>query len=178
VSCNHYNNHLEDSSTIILARSRCSGRQTYIVSLRSTIIRECLPFSPSPALLQRRGEDNSYNNRLRPPKAVTIVVTSCLAYSSTIFIGLDSYSSEPLLSIYSKTNRSKIWLTASSSVQQHKKTRKQIQQVVRAKFVKASNAIELIYDNGRGCGCKGKHHLFQHFPKLYIVLCKKTLDYA
>ena len=63
---------------------------------------------------------------------------------------------------------------ASSSVQQHKNARKQIQQVVRAKFVKASNAIKLIYDNGGGCGCKRKHHLFQHFPKLYIAPYKKT----
>jgi hypothetical protein len=67
---------------------------------------------------------------------------------------------------------------AISSVQQHKKVRKQIQQVVRAKFVTASNAIELIYENGGGRGCKRKHHLSQHFPKLYIMPCKKILDFA
>jgi len=48
--------------------------------------------------------------------------------------------------------------------------------VVRAKFVKAYNAIELIYDNDGGCGCKRKHHLLKHFWKLYIVSCKKNLD--
>ena len=47
---------------------------------------------------------------------------------------------------------------------------------MKAKFVKAFNAIELIHDNDKGCGCKGKHHLLRYFSKLYILLYKKTLD--
>ena len=65
---------------------------------------------------------------------------------------------------------------ASSTVQQQKNARKLIQQVVKAKFVKAYNAIELIYGNDGGRGCKGIHHVLNHFPKLYIVPCKKSLD--
>ena len=45
--------------------------------------------SPSPTLLWERREGGGCHNQLGPPKAVTIVVTSDLAYSSTIFIGLD-----------------------------------------------------------------------------------------
>ena len=48
-----------------------------------------MPSSPSPTLLRERGEGGGCNKQLGPPKAVTIVVTSDVAYSSTIFIGLD-----------------------------------------------------------------------------------------
>ena len=66
---------------------------------------------------------------------------------------------------------------ASSGAQQHKKARKQIQQVVRAKFVKASNAIELVYDNGGDVDAKENiicYNIFQsyilcHVKKLWIV---------
>jgi hypothetical protein len=47
--------------------------------------------SPSTALLQRRGEDDGYPNYLRAPKPVPMVITTCLAYSSTIFICLDGF---------------------------------------------------------------------------------------
>ena len=45
----------------------------------------CHPHQPS----YGGKEDDSFHNYLRAPKPVPIDVTSCLAYSSTIFIGLD-----------------------------------------------------------------------------------------
>ena len=53
----------EDSLTIILARMRCRGRQVDSLTIRSSLLMKCLPFSSSPAYLEGE-EDDSFCNRL------------------------------------------------------------------------------------------------------------------
>jgi hypothetical protein len=53
----------------------------------------------------------------------------------------------------------------------HKKSRKQIRQVIKLKFIKLYNVIELTYDYNKGRGCKTKGHGHIQFDKLYIVAC-------
>jgi hypothetical protein len=51
----------------------------------------------------------------------------------------------------------------------HKKSRKQIQQVIKLRFLILYNVIELTYDYNKGRGCKTKGHGHRQFDKLYIV---------
>jgi hypothetical protein len=58
----------------------------------------------------------------------------------------------------------------------HKKSRKQIQQVIKLKFFTLFNVIELTYDCNKGRVYKTKGHSHHQFNKLYILPCVKTLD--
>ena len=62
----------------------------------------------------------------------------------------------------------------SSSTQQYKKAQKQIQQILKAKFLKAFNVIELMYKNDGSRGCKRKDHELKFFHKLFILPCTRT----
>jgi hypothetical protein len=53
---------------------------------------------------------------------------------------------------------------------------KQIQQVIKLKFLTLYNVIELTYDCNIGRGCKTKGHGHHQFDKLHIVSCEKTLN--
>ena len=58
----------------------------------------------------------------------------------------------------------------------HKMYRKQIQQVIKLKFLMPYYIIELTYDCNKGRRCKTKGHGHFQFDKLYIVSCVRTLD--
>jgi hypothetical protein len=58
----------------------------------------------------------------------------------------------------------------------HKKSKKQIQQVVKLKFLSLYYVIELTYDCNKMKGCKTKSHVHRQFDKLNIVPCKKNLE--
>ena len=58
----------------------------------------------------------------------------------------------------------------------HKKSRKQIQRVIKLKFFTLFNVIELTYDCNKGSGCKTKGHAHCQFDKLYNVPCEKSLN--
>jgi hypothetical protein len=58
----------------------------------------------------------------------------------------------------------------------HKKSRKQIQQVIKLKFLMLYNIIKLINDSNKGRGCKTKGYGHCRFDKVYILPSEKTLD--
>ena len=90
-------NHCSDCSishkrilTIILTQSLSRETRLWFSTRRSSNLSNICPLHPRQPSY-RGGEDDSYSNQLRPPKAMTIVVTSCLAYSLIIFICLDGF---------------------------------------------------------------------------------------
>jgi hypothetical protein len=58
-----------------------------------------------------------------------------------------------------------------------KKCRRQIQQVIKSKYLNLYNVIELTYDCNKGRGCKTNGHTRRQFNKLYIIPCVKTLNF-
>ena len=100
----------------LLTSPECGAEGDKTISFRVALksSKECMPFSPSPMLLWERGEDDNCCNYLRPPMAVTMVITSCLAYGSPIFIGLDGLHPYLYHSSMVELFGQKMWLTIIS----------------------------------------------------------------
>jgi hypothetical protein len=58
----------------------------------------------------------------------------------------------------------------------NKKSKRQIQEFLKLKFLLIYNVIELTYACKRGRGCKTNVHTQQQFDKLYVIPCVKTLN--
>jgi hypothetical protein len=80
---------LENSSTIDLVRLVSRETRLLFIQFAQKLSKKCLASPSSAALLRRRGDGSFPNYLLGPPEAMHIVVTSYLAYCSTIFIDLD-----------------------------------------------------------------------------------------
>jgi hypothetical protein len=58
----------------------------------------------------------------------------------------------------------------------NKKSKRQVQQVIKLKFLALYNVLELTYDCNKGRGCKSRGHTQRQFNKLYVIPCVKTLN--
>ena len=57
-----------------------------------------------------------------------------------------------------------------------KKSKRQVQQVVKLQLIESYNVIELTYDCKKGRSCKTIGHTQRQFNKLYVIPCIKTFD--
>jgi hypothetical protein len=81
-----------------------------------------------------------------------------------IYCGLFCYSLYPFVTMEGNGSPS------------NKKSKKQIQHVIKLKFLTLYNIIELTYDCNKGRGCRTKGHTQQQYNKLYVIPCVKTLS--
>jgi hypothetical protein len=56
------------------------------------------------------------------------------------------------------------------------KSKRQVQQVIKLKFLALYNVLQLTYDCNKGWGCKSRGHSQRQFNKLYVIPCVKTLN--
>jgi hypothetical protein len=81
-----------------------------------------------------------------------------------IYCGLFCYSLYPFVTM------------EGSNSPPNKKSKRQIQQVIKLKFLTLYNVLELTYDSNNGRGCRTKGHTQRQFNKLYVVPCVKTMS--